>query len=67
MPPVRKVARVSEECVSCGNCAKVCPLGAISIYLGLFAVVDGDKCVGCGKCERTCPAGVISMTNREAA
>jgi formate hydrogenlyase subunit 6/NADH:ubiquinone oxidoreductase subunit I len=40
---------------------------AISIYMGLFAVVDVGKCVGCGKCERACPAAVIAIVNEEAA
>jgi NAD-dependent dihydropyrimidine dehydrogenase PreA subunit len=40
---------------------------AISVYMGLFAVVKGEKCVGCGKCERACPAAVIAIIDREAA
>jgi NAD-dependent dihydropyrimidine dehydrogenase PreA subunit len=40
---------------------------AISVYMGLFAVVDGEKCVGCGKCEKACPAAVIAMMVKEAA
>ena len=65
--PSRKTASVSEGCVACGHCANVCPMKAISIYMGLFAVVDGGKCVGCGKCERACPAAVIAIVNKEAA
>ena len=51
-----------EHCVACGCCIKVCPLGAIGVYRGLFAQVDVSRCVGCGKCARECPASVITIT-----
>lgn len=62
---VPRKASVSEDCVACGCCVKVCPLGAISIDRGIRAVVDLERCVGCGKCARECPASVIEI--REAA
>lgn len=59
---VPKKASVSQrDCVACGCCVKVCPLGAISIDRGIQAVVDWVKCVGCGKCARECPASVIEI------
>ncbi len=60
----RKAAVDQSACVACGCCAVVCPLNAISIFKGSFAVVDEDKCVGCGKCARACPASVIRMEVR---
>ena len=60
----KKSACVGEECVACGNCVKYCPLGAISVFKGLYATVN-DKCVGCGKCAKACPAGVIEIVERE--
>ena len=62
-----KAAVISKECVACECCAKSCPLGAISIYRGLNALVDGNKCAGCGKCEIVCPAQVISVVFKEVA
>lgn len=59
-----KTALVEKGCVSCGCCASSCPIGAISIYKGLYAVVS-TNCVGCGRCETACPAGVIRMVPRE--
>ena len=50
-----------RDCVACGCCVKVCPLGAISVRRGVAAQVDVEKCVGCGKCARECPASVISI------
>jgi MinD superfamily P-loop ATPase len=63
----KKAALLSKECVACGCCAKSCPLGAISIYRGLHALVDGNICAGCGKCEIVCPAQIISVVLGEAA
>ena len=59
---VRKKASISQnDCVACGCCIKVCPLGAISIYKGIYAEVDEAKCVGCGKCVKECPASIINL------
>lgn len=54
-----------DDCVACGCCVKVCPMGAISVYRGVTAQVNPEKCVGCGKCAKECPASVIAI--REAA
>lgn len=62
----KRYAQVLEkECVACGSCVKVCPVGAICVYKGLFATVNTEKCVGCGKCSKTCPASIITI--KEAA
>ncbi len=61
----RKLASVAKECVACGSCIKVCPVLAISVYQGRFAIVDESRCVGCGKCAKACPAGVIDIVSRE--
>ena len=45
-------------CVGCGDCARVCLMGAISIQKGI-AVVDEEKCVDCRRCMKACPKGVI--------
>jgi len=57
----RKAFVAQEECVACGCCVKVCPLGAIQIMKGIMAQVDMDKCVGCGKCAKECPASIIEI------
>lgn len=53
-----------NECVACGSCQKVCPMGAIRVHKGLYAQVDDDRCVGCGRCAKECPASVISLEVR---
>ena len=62
----RKAYVQQRDCVACGCCVKVCPMGAIGIYRGLYAVIDAEKCVGCGKCARECPATVIEIQEAEA-
>lgn len=46
-------------CVACGECAIVCPSGAIDI--GKSAFINGDKCIGCGHCIAACPEGTIHV------
>ncbi len=63
--PSKKYAVIGKNCVACGCCVKVCPLGAVSVWKGVTAVVDDSICVGCGKCAAECPAGVIEVVLRE--
>lgn len=48
-----------EQCIGCGACASVCPVGAIEIVDGT-AQINPEICVNCGTCEGTCPVGAIS-------
>lgn len=45
-------------CLGYGDCAMVCPQGAITIKDNL-ASVDISKCVGCGLCAKECPNNLI--------
>ena len=46
-------------CLGLGDCAAVCPKGAICLEKGI-AHVDTRKCIGCGLCVKTCPQHIIS-------
>jgi Na+-translocating ferredoxin:NAD+ oxidoreductase RNF subunit RnfB len=45
-------------CLGLGDCAKVCPNGAICIENGL-ARVNTRLCTGCGLCAKVCPNHII--------
>lgn len=59
---------VLTDGVACGNCARHCPTGAISMlpYVAEDAsspkipVVNTERCIGCGACENLCPARPFS-------
>ena len=63
-PAPGRIAFIAKECVACGVCEKECPFGAVKVYKGMYALVDGEKCAGCGKCAKACPAGVIRLVPR---
>ena len=52
------------SCIGYGDCAEVCPTGAICMRDGI-AHVDTSKCIGCGLCEKTCPKKIISMVGQQ--
>lgn len=63
---IKKKAYVHiKYCVACGACQKTCPIGAISVYKGMYAKVNLDKCVGCSKCAVACPASIIEIKGEE--
>lgn len=51
-------------CLGYGDCAAVCPSGAICTKDGI-AHVDTSRCLGCGLCVSTCPKKIISMVPQE--
>lgn len=58
---------VSDACVACGQCVRLCPRGNIRIESGR-AVIGGD-CIQCLSCLQYCPQQAISLgrvTDRRA-
>ncbi|MBE6214611.1 MAG: 4Fe-4S dicluster domain-containing protein [Bacteroidales bacterium] len=64
---------VNTDGVDCGNCARHCPAGAISMVRknpqdmlsALIPAVDEERCIGCGACENLCPARPLSAIHVE--
>lgn len=50
----------TSGCLGFGDCAKVCPYGAITVADGV-AVVNRQLCTGCGLCVKACPNGLIEV------
>ena len=49
-----------EDCIGCGECAKVCPAKAI-VMENRKAVIDRDKCIRCFCCQEFCPKGAMKV------
>ncbi len=51
---IRKVKpKTNDECINCGLCAEICPMGVIS--KDDFSLITGI-CIKCCACEKRCPA-----------
>jgi polyferredoxin len=59
---------VIRDGVTCKNCERHCPTGAIQLVPQVagddnslkIPVVDAERCIGCGACENLCPARPFS-------
>jgi len=61
MLSVKKAAKmtVSDDCVNCGQCAKICPKANITYENG--KPVFGGDCIQCLSCLQYCPKKAIHM------
>ena len=49
------------KCSSCGLCADVCPVEAIS-PIGVYRI-KSDLCISCGLCQESCPSDAIAISD----
>jgi NADH:ubiquinone oxidoreductase subunit F (NADH-binding)/(2Fe-2S) ferredoxin len=54
------VYEITDKCVGCTACKKVCPVGAISGTAKNKHVIDQNKCVKCGACFDKCKFDAIT-------
>ncbi len=64
LKPQRELQIFANRCIGCGECFKVCPVGA-------HVMVDGkrqflrDRCTACGRCAETCYAKALEIVGEE--
>lgn len=59
-----QLAYYQNKCVSCGECANVCPLGAHKMVDGSH-IFERSLCVGCGKCIDVCFGSALKLYGKE--
>jgi len=53
---------ITEKCVLCLTCVRLCPYGAPEIREDAVEIVP-EKCLACGICVVECPAGALALNN----
>jgi len=53
---------ISDKCVKCGDCVKVCPQHVISIGSEAAVIGNYSDCMECGACRLNCRYNAIDLT-----
>jgi Pyruvate/2-oxoacid:ferredoxin oxidoreductase delta subunit len=54
-----------DNCTSCGQCEKYCPVSAISLNEEEQPEITSELCIGCGQCQHHCKFDVIDLVEEE--
>ena len=54
--------QISEKCVGCGKCEKLCPMKNITIVE--HKAVSSDRCTMCYRCINKCPKEAITLLGK---
>lgn len=58
-----KGLKISTECIGCGLCEKLCPMGNLHVKNG--KAVAGNRCTMCYRCISSCPKKAITLLGNE--
>lgn len=50
---------ITEECIGCTSCAKLCPTGAARGEKKKLHTITEEFCIECGTCGRICPKDAV--------
>lgn len=51
---------ITNKCVGCGACKRVCPVDCIEGSLKVLHRIDHNRCTHCGQCIQACPVNAIT-------
>lgn len=51
--------KITEDCIGCGACKKMCPVFAIKGEAKLLHEINPKRCIECGVCGRVCPKEAV--------
>ncbi len=58
--------KITETCIGCSACKKVCPVFAITGEPKAIHYIDTVKCIDCSVCGMTCTKGAVLDQNGKA-
>ena len=53
-----QLAYFAHKCISCGECAAICPQTAQKMHNGMH-FFERERCTACGKCATACPVEAL--------
>jgi formate hydrogenlyase subunit 6/NADH:ubiquinone oxidoreductase subunit I len=53
---------IPAQCTHCGDCAKACPVNAITVKTDAV-IVDAGLCIFCAACDRACSYAAMKLSH----